>query len=232
MARILLGMLLLTLIACSQGVTNSEGETVRVERLPADAPVEQRVAQLEKLSYRVTYEMTMQSDEEPVMLEVTQYVDSAGNMRQDGEMRGERVRQYVLDGKGYACLSSGSRWACSSASADMQDVGSAVRQASQQYQLPPAGARDLAGTEAACYALTTGIAEVEYCFSPEGVPLLVSTAAGSFLMEMRATSYSLGVRPEDFELPAQPSGSFEDEESVSVSVEPNCDDWDADGCVD
>ena len=93
MARILLGMLLLTLIACSQGVTNSEGETVRVERLPADAPVEQRVAQLGKLSYRVTYEMTMQSDEEPVMLEVTQYVDSAGNMRQDGEMRGERVRQ-------------------------------------------------------------------------------------------------------------------------------------------
>ena len=54
MARILLGMLLLTLIACSQGVTNSEGETVRVERLPADAPVEQRVAPLEETNYHLT----------------------------------------------------------------------------------------------------------------------------------------------------------------------------------
>jgi len=233
MRQILIAIVLLTLlIGCSsntQTYTDSQGSKVEVQKLPPDAPLEVRVEQLNELSYTVTYEMSMETDDEDMdempTLEITQYVDSAGGLlRQDGEMDSKKIKQYLLEDGAYVCVMSDSEWSCAAtAQVDVQDIGQSIQAAAREYALPSTEPRRLAGTEVACYALSSMGISVEYCFSPEGVPLLMVTGSDFFSMELKATSYSIGVSASDFELPAEPSGSIDDlviEESASVNVPP------------
>ena len=202
---------LIFLVGCSTTTYRDiEGKPVTVERLPDDAPLEERLAQLDELSYVVTYKMTVQSDHDDdsveVSGEITQYVDSSGNLRQDGAMDNEEIRQFIKNDKTYACIRSDEEWSCGELpkdEADVQNIGENLQMYMGQYPLPFTENKKIGGTNAACYGMSAGGFDVEYCFSPEGVPVLMKTESSFFLMRMEAKSYSLGVNANDFELPAE-----------------------------
>jgi hypothetical protein len=77
----------------------------------------------------------------------------------------------------------------------------------ENYAITPLAPRTIAGTLATCFQVVTSgasAATVDFCFSPEGVPLYTHTVSEGMDYTMEATSYSTSVPDSDFALPATP----------------------------
>jgi len=184
--------------------------------------------------------MTIENDDDDdsakMTIEITQFVDSSGNLRQDGVVEDKQIRQYIKGEKVYTCINSNNEWSCGelpSNEADVQNIGENLQEYMGQYQLPFTKTKKIAGGNSACYGMSSMGFDVEYCFSPEGVPVLMRTESDFFKMKMEAKSYSLGISGDDFELPAE-IGDLEavSEESGSVHIKSNTPGVDVDIDVD
>ena len=85
-----------------------------------------------------------------------------------------------------------------------------VQESPDQFDPTYQGTRAIAGQQAQCFGLNSKSAaqmefsEMTFCYSTQGIPLLMQTKAQDFDMSMEATSFSTSVADSDFELPAKP----------------------------
>ncbi|MFH2105879.1 MAG: hypothetical protein ABII22_01350 [Candidatus Micrarchaeota archaeon] len=155
-------------------------------------------------SWKVTYEFVSGS-QSYVMV---QYKRGGSDMRTDLSMQGTESRVYFLSDILYSCNKQGETWVCySMAGFESEDTFSKAVATLPRYMITELPSMQLAGVDAKCYNLkdADGL-EMDYCFSPEGVPLYIRTGATSQLPEVvvKATSYSAQVTDADFQLPAEP----------------------------
>lgn len=167
---------------------------------------------LQNLRYSVDYTITAQGQ----AATMSQYVDTnAMRIRVDTEAQGIKTR-VIIDGEDvYSCMNMGS-WSCFEASnddAEMIDTTSADARGEfmidSSIPVTRVADRMVAGTNTQCYVFDAGDGESEQCFSPEGFPLYIETITEGQATVLQATSYSLSIPNNAFELPAQP-GSVND----------------------
>ena len=120
---------------------------------------------------------------------------------------------YFIDNKGYTC-SKQAAWECvelplpqvtaaHSAPGSQEEFEKNIEKAKQ------IGQRTIAGEQTKCYeSIFEPVAgttiNTEYCYTSDGIPLLIKTIAGEVISEMTATSFSRSVSDDAFNLPAEP----------------------------
>jgi hypothetical protein len=143
----------------------------------------------------------------------TMYFKDENNIRMDATASGMEIRSYMSSGNLYSCLKSGSSWTCYSSgtynNSGTEKVEKDFLANKAKYKIEKLPSRTVAGATCECYKTTVDNGYVEYCFSPEGVPLYTKTSGTSEGMEVQAiveaTSYKTSVSDSDFVLPAKPS---------------------------
>lgn len=125
-----------------------------------------------------------------------------------------RVSAFVLESATYVCLAGGGQNFClqqPQAQALQQNPG-ALAQGSigdrpDQFDPNYEGSRTIAGQTAQCYAVkpktaTEAFVEARFCYSAQGVPLLIQSKAQGYDSLLEATAFSTNVSDSDFTLPA------------------------------
>ncbi len=139
---------------------------------------------------------------------MTQYMMGTNNIRMDITTSGIEARTIIKDSTFYSCTKISSSWTCQQINMQLPATSQAeteIKDNADDYQFTYIGSRQIAGTTASCYRMTSqGKPDVDYCFSPEAVPLYVKVTANGVVSELTATEYSTSVSAADFELPAQP----------------------------
>lgn len=136
-----------------------------------------------------------------------QYFLGENKIRTDLEIGGQSASTYILDKEVYTCALQ-AEWICvKMENQKMESVTELLRKVEQypeEYVILYNGTENILGREAYCFTIKLpemlGM-KMRECFSLEGVPLLLSSGS---LVSMEATSYSLDVDEDLFELPAKP----------------------------
>jgi hypothetical protein len=156
-------------------------------------------------SWKVSYELTSGTQS----YQMVQYKRGETDMRTDISMQGSESRVYLLSDLSYTCSKQGETWTCYSLTGfTSEDTLAKTAAALPHFTTTELPNMQLAGIDAKCYNLkdADGV-ELDYCFSPEGVPLYIKTGATEQIPEVvvvRAISYSTQVTDSDFQLPAEP----------------------------
>jgi len=130
-----------------------------------------------------------------------------GKLRTDNTVQGMETRSYMINEEFTSCSKSDGDWTCNKLSLqeedeadEMQDL---VKEKPEDFKVTKVSGRTIAKTKTECYKITSDEdAELEYCFSKEGVPLYVNMESKGMSSEQKATSYSLSVSNTDFNIPA------------------------------
>jgi hypothetical protein len=153
--------------------------------------------------WTVTYTLTTSGLPEDVdAVEMTQYFGGAERLRTDVTAQGVESRTYMVDGKISVCTRM-DEWFCFESTME-EDAQAEVEADIERgaYDATPLSSRTIAGTSASCFAFTTtGGGSGEYCFSAEGVPLLIKTGWDQMRTEMIATEYALSVPAGTWDVP-------------------------------
>lgn len=160
-------------------------------------------------SYQVEYTATAEGQ---TIMQMTQYVDTGlSRVRVDTEVQGMSSRTIIVGEDTYMCEKM-NQWNCFEASNQEPEqsfvYGREEFERDADIAVESAASRVVAGEQTSCFVFSsTQDGDVEQCFSEEGVPLYIRTesAAGSTLTE--ASSYSLSVPEDAFELPAEPGSA-------------------------
>ncbi|MFT4308682.1 MAG: hypothetical protein ACMXYM_04915 [Candidatus Woesearchaeota archaeon] len=160
--------------------------------------------------FTVTYEYSF-AEQEMLM---SQYV-KGDNYRVDMVVAGGESRSYMLGDRFISCMKQGASWTCMELPSDDEEFdfefgGDVIDDIEEDLfsgdvrRLPD---RRIAGVNAKCFSVTTRILEVQdytYCYSADGIPLLVEYTTKDASFRMVATEFSKTVPRNAFELPAEP----------------------------
>jgi len=163
-----------------------------------------------QLQYKATYNIRT-TGEQAFSSTMTQYVKGS-KFRIDSSTQGQASSIFYIDSKVYMCSKPTGAWMCfefpNTSNQSLEDQTSEmVKDNPENYAITPLLPRTIAGTLATCFqAVITGenAGTVEFCFSPEGVPLYTHTVASGTEYTMEATSYTTSISDSDFSLPATP----------------------------
>ncbi len=162
--------------------------------------------------YMVSYEYDFLGED----MSLTQYV-KGNRMRTDSEAFGMVSRVYLLEDSVVTCMEEAGQWMCFESERDEVEGVEAgddpviddLEEGTFDGTIQRLPGRTVAGTSTSCFrALYLGFT-YDYCYSAEGVPLLVEAETDEGSWSMTATDYSTSVQESAFELPAEP-GSFDD----------------------
>jgi hypothetical protein len=157
---------------------------------------------MKTLEYQVDYTMTVQAGGSSAGT-LTYYVKGVDQMRIYSMAQGMESRTYLMDGTITSCVDTGS-WLCNEVSNYEISAGvdEDVKANVDTYVTTKLESRTIAGVSTDCYRIVTDDGQVDYCFSPEGVPLFIETSSdGSVVSTLEATSYSTSVSASVFALP-------------------------------
>ncbi len=168
--------------------------------------------------YRVVYDYEI-SGMEMVM---TQYIKGS-RVRTDSSYAGVNSRNYIFEDRFVSCSEIQGAWNCFEVSMDeVDDLQAGSDPISEEFEsgdfsgnIEPLPDRVIAGVNAKCFSVTSHLTIVgedtehvyTYCYSAQGIPLLMEDNTGSW--RLIATEFSTSVPDSVFELPAEP-GSFDD----------------------
>lgn len=166
------------------------------------------------LQFTVTYDFRTESGQEVDEYTMTQYFGGPGRYRMDGNFDGDEGRFYIVDDKMTSCSKEDGEWTCITIATGepmMQDPTeqfTVVEENPDEYDIGYSGTKKIAGTTAYCYGIDYAYlganAEMEYCFSKEGIPLYMRMESPDFFHEMKAKSFKKGVSGADFNPPVEP----------------------------
>lgn len=155
------------------------------------------------IEYTATYEVVGTGLGMPPPMTITQYFGGADRFRTDSTVDGSESRAYFIDGEFTACSEFEGEWMCFAAgnvAGAIQDVDELVE--SGEYTVGALPPRSVAGVNAQCFMLTMEEdASVEYCFSPEGIPVFIESGTEVAMMTWKASEYSLSVPRGVWEIP-------------------------------
>ncbi len=155
----------------------------------------------QKIQYKVSYDVTAAG----TASKMTQYI-SGSKIRIDTITQGFEIRSYLLDKEFNSCNKITGDWMCQKIDYKQSDFDKTQEDAKanvEKYDVQSTGTKVVAGVTTSCYRITVKDGIVDYCYSPDYVPLYVKTTAGQASSELTATSYSTSVSEADFALPAQ-----------------------------
>ncbi len=186
-------------------IQNKEQDTVNTD---IKTELKNIFSKKDSLEYKVSHTTKLTGTGEQKM---TQYIKGE-NMRVDMIIEDIETRTYILGTSSmYTCSKPEGEWSC--IGFDTPQESSTSDQAltdfteeTDLYEIKYLSTRNIAGTSAKCFSMknTAENVAIEYCISPEGVPLYTKTTMNEITMEMTATSYSTSVSDSDFTLPAEP----------------------------
>ncbi|MFT4308898.1 MAG: hypothetical protein ACMXYL_00215 [Candidatus Woesearchaeota archaeon] len=170
------------------------------------------------MNYHIEYDMKISSGPVQQDMKATYYVSSDGRIRVDTLMQGIESRSYVLGDNYYTCTLIMGAWNCMDYSSI--PVGDSVEQVDEESiaiieqgvvsRLPP---KTVAGVTSNCYRAVIGMGTMDYCYTPEGIPVYVKSMQEFEGMttesEMIATSISRSIPSGVFDLPSSPT-AYED----------------------
>lgn len=123
------------------------------------------------------------------------------------------VSIFILENGVFTCTSAGGTPLCLALPADQAtqakqpiDVQDLLASRPSDVDVTPRGARQIAGQQTSCFDAKQTIAGVEgtFCYTAQGVPLLIAYKAAGTEATLEATAYSTAVSDDDFKLPAPP----------------------------
>ncbi len=193
----------------TQDATDSEAESApeeSIEETEDSASIFKQFAMKKSaLSFQVVYDVATTSGGKSMRTMMGQFIKGK-QLRTDITAEGVETRMYFSEGKINTCMNQGS-WSCFSM---VEQQGKAydesvkdIESNPEQYDIQKLPNRALAGTTATCFRIKSE-GTVDYCLSPEGVPLYMKSEGEGYTSEMTAKSYSLSVPGSAFELPAEP----------------------------
>lgn len=170
-----------------------------------------------KLDAHQSQQFTVEYDMESVVMgsvnsgTLTQYFGSINQIRLDIMMEGMESRAYFIDGTVSICTDAMGYWMCfeGDSAENVAEIDPEIRDNLHEYTITQLPSRTLAGVTASCYEIiSVQGAQLVYCFSPEDIPLLISSfdEQNGHSNELVASSYQMSVPSGVFELPAQPEG--------------------------
>ncbi len=185
-------------------------EPVDEPQEPAGLSFAEHVEVMEGLSYYVKYNNSVETWEEysrSSMKGVVAHFTDAERLRYESANESGSLAVYLLEEVVYTCLDPGSGWACieeplSEAQVDPMHV--TLGKIASGYEMPAIESRTVVGIETECFGLTLETEKMEYCFSPEGIPLYLLTEGIGIKVEMEAVVYDADPCGFDFEPPAEP----------------------------
>ncbi len=191
--------------------TSSISADTPSKKIPDSVPQEKLIAKNantelknilgQKIQYKVSYDVTAAG----TASKMTQYI-SGNKIRIDTLTQGFEIRSYLFDKEFNSCNKITGDWICQKIDYKQSDSDKTQTDAKanvEKYDVQSTGTKVVAGVTTSCYRITVTDGIVDYCYSPDYVPLYVKTTAGKASSELTATSYSLSVSEADFALPAQ-----------------------------
>lgn len=166
-------------------------------------------------SYKVTYKFSGTAGGQSMTGEQTIYTKPPTKMRMDMNIAAGGMSTFNLEDGTYMCTSQGGRPTCLKMGATQtaqQDMGVQARDQVQgspdKYDTTSQGTRTIAGQQANCYGIKpkagtqAEFTEGTFCYTGQGVPMLMQMKGSNLDYTMEATSYSATVADADFTLPA------------------------------
>lgn len=123
------------------------------------------------------------------------------------------VSIFILENGVFTCSSAGGSPICFAMPADQAaqarqplDVQDQLGTSTADVDVTPTGARQIAGQQTSCFNAKHKIAgaEATFCYTAQGVPLLIAYKVAGTEATLEATAYSTAVSDDDFKLPAPP----------------------------
>ena len=160
-------------------------------------------SQRDTLEYTVTFDVTSTGPGMPADMTMTQYFGGADRFRTDSSIDGIESSGFFIDGEFTICTQVLEDWMCfesGNVEGTIQEVDDLLETGDYHVQaMPP---RSVAGVNAQCFMLTMQEeSQVEYCFSPEGVPLYIESGTELAVMSWTASEYSLSVPSDAWDIP-------------------------------
>jgi hypothetical protein len=154
--------------------------------------------------------------------EMTQYL-SGEKMRVDVNSQGMDVQTYLVNNEYTTCNKATGSWMCqkieyapSATDKAREDIKTNV----ETYDVQSTGTKVVAGVTTDCYRVTTKEGTVDYCYSPDYVPLYIKTTAGATASEMIAKSYLASVKLSDFNPPAEAGAAVNPQDYLNNLPQP------------
>ncbi|MFT4308284.1 MAG: hypothetical protein ACMXYM_02850 [Candidatus Woesearchaeota archaeon] len=156
------------------------------------------------LEYTATFEVVGTGPGMPAPMTMTQYFGGVDRLRVDSTVEGSDSRAYIIDGEFTACSEFDGEWMCFPVDVMIdttQEVDELIE--TGEYTVGALPPRSVADANAQCFMLTMVEEEthVEYCFSPEGVPLFIESRTEVATMTWTAIDYSLSVPHDAWDVP-------------------------------
>jgi len=160
-----------------------------------------------KAEYKAKYDIKMTVSGKTTSAVETMAVKGK-NLKTEIETEGGKASTYFIDSKTYSCSAAAGQTMCFEIPAAQADTKTTERENDlrenwKNYQISPKGTRTVARKLATCFGYTVDNAQVEYCFSTDGVPLYIRSDSEGNVVEMTASEYSTSVSDSEFELPAE-----------------------------
>lgn len=199
-------------------------ETLSAQQQPPSKPAEPSFLDLAKTakaaSYKVTYRMSGTSGGQTVSGDQTWYLKPPKS-RFDFSMAAGgpagSASMFNLEDGMFLCTSQAGSPTCLKMPKEQAAQQNQGAQAQEQVQGSPdqfdttyQGTRQIAGQQAQCFALKpkgsaqAGLTQGTFCYTTQGIPLLMQSKGQGFDVSMEASSFSASVTDADFKLPAQP----------------------------
>ncbi|MFH1174393.1 MAG: hypothetical protein V1725_04625 [archaeon] len=154
------------------------------------------------VAYKVTYDVVTAG-----MSSVMTQAIKDGQMKMTTETSEGEALTFFIDGKLYSCTAVSEDMLCfeleqgdTSAISRNDDL----KENWQSYNVVEKPGKTIAGVQTTCFELTQENAVVEYCYSPDYVPLYIKSTAQDVTSEMTAREYTTNVDDSEFVLPAEP----------------------------
>lgn len=159
------------------------------------------------LEYQVVYDYSFDNQQ----MVMSQFV-LGDKMRTDVNIGGMDTRSYVLNGDVISCMYQADSWFCfdSESNDDFDDEVVVEDPLIDDFEsftgsVRKISSRNIAGVQANCFEVEYDDFVYVYCYSNEGVPLLVEGDDGVNYWSMVAREFSLSVEGDAFDLPAEVS---------------------------
>jgi hypothetical protein len=162
------------------------------------------------IQYKVKYDVVAVQSGETTTYEQTMVIKNK-NSRIDMATGEASVSTYMIDDVVYMCTTSDGTSNCfeypstdKTAEQSKNSGDTDLRNNYESYKFTPLPSRVIAGATTTCFKYNVELAEMQFCYSNEGVPLYIKATGEGHVNEMTATQYSTTVSDSEFKLPAEP----------------------------
>jgi len=214
--RVVAALVLLLAVSCGGSTATAPSPTPEVS-----PSLDQILAASKAIEYQVTYKLTTTGQDQLVSAQQSWFVKQ-GKARFDlrSTVAGQRssMSLFALPDGTFMCLGTGPQAECaiiSGLETAMQQNPAAFYLTSltahpEQFSGVPVGTRHIAEQHAHCYevhpiASSSSLADARFCFTAQGIPLVLRVGAPAGQWSMEATSLWTSAPDSDFTLPANPT---------------------------